>query len=113
MTLRFIGQVEEPEVAYIISALSSVRAESFDLVLFGVGHFESLKKIWSLWTGIQNCPALGTPHKRIESVLTRYGIGPDARKNWPHITLAGFKFTPPIYVYNWLEGNSYFQKATE
>ena len=35
MTLRFIGEVENPEVADITAALSSVEAKSFDLMLSG------------------------------------------------------------------------------
>jgi 2'-5' RNA ligase len=48
MTLQFIGEVEKPEVADITAALSSVEAQSFDLMLSGVGHFGSHKKIRSL-----------------------------------------------------------------
>jgi 2'-5' RNA ligase len=80
MTLQFIGEVEKPEVADITAALSSVEAQSFDLMLSGVSHFGSHKKIRSLWAGIQNCPALYMLHKRIENVLTQRGIAPDTRK---------------------------------
>ena len=88
LTLRYIGEVEEPELAYIMAALSSVQVERFDLTLSGVGHFESRGKIRSLWVGIQPCSALGALQQRIESVLTRHGIASDGRKFSPHITLA-------------------------
>lgn len=109
LTLRFIGEVEEPEVAYIMAALSSVQLGRFDLTLSGVGHFESRNKIRSLWAGIQNSPALDLLQQRIETVLTRHGLAPDGRKFSPHITLARLKQAPPAYVRTWLEGNSYFQ----
>jgi 2'-5' RNA ligase len=112
LTLRFIGEVEEPEVAYIMAALSSVQAEGFDLTLSGVGHFESRNKIRSLWAGIQPCSALEALQQRIETVLTRHGIAPDGRKFSPHVTLARLKQVPPTYVRDWLEGNSYFQSAS-
>lgn len=112
LTLRFIGEVEEPELAYIMAALSSVQAEQFDLTLSGVGHFESRQKVRSLWAGIQPSPALEALQQRIESVLTRHGIAPDGRKFSPHITLARLKQLPPAYVRNWLEGNSYFQSSS-
>jgi 2'-5' RNA ligase len=112
LTLRFIGEVEEPELAYIMAALSSVQAEQFDLTLSGVGHFESRQKVRSLWAGIQPSPALEALQQRIESVLTRHGIAPDGRKFSPHITLARLKQLPPAYVRDWLEGNSYFQSSS-
>ena len=111
LTLRFIGEVEEPEVAYIMAALSSVQSESFDLTLSGVGHFESRNKIRALWAGIQPCPALDTLQQRIESVLKRHGNAPDGRKFSPHLTLARLKQMPPTYVRDWLEGNSFFQAS--
>jgi 2'-5' RNA ligase len=112
LTLRFIGKVEEPELAYIMAALSSVQVERFDLTLSGVGHFELRGKIRSLWAGIQPCPALDVLQQRIDSVLARHGIAPDGRKFSPHITLARLKQLPPAYVRDWLEGNSYFQSSS-
>lgn len=112
LTLRFIGEVEEPELAYIMAALSSVQAEQFDLTLSGVGHFESRQKVRSLWAGIQRSPGLEALQQRIESVLTRHGIAPDRRKFSPHITLARLKQLPPAYVRDWLEGNTYFQASS-
>ena len=112
LPLRFIGEGEEPEVAYIVSALSAVRGRRFDLTLSGVGHFESRNKIRSLWAGIQNNPALDRLQQRIETVLTRHGLAPDGRKFSPHVTLARLKQASPAYVRHWLEGNSYFQANT-
>ena len=109
ITLQFIGEVREPEVAEITAALSSVEAEKFDLTLSGVGHFGSHKNIRSLWVGIQNSHALYSLQKKIESVLTRAGIGLDTRKFSPHITLARLKYARPLHVRDWLEGNSYFR----
>ena len=112
LTLRFIGDVEEPELAYIMAALSSVQAESFDLTLSGVGHFESRRKIRSLWAGTKPCPALEALQQRIDSVLTRHGIAPDGRKFSPHITLARLKQVPPAFVRDWLVGNCSFQSSS-
>jgi 2'-5' RNA ligase len=112
LTLRYIGEVEEPELAYIMAALSSVQVERFDLTLSGVGHFESRGKIRSLWVGIQPCSALEALQQRIESVLTRHGIALDGRKFSPHITLARLTLVPPAYVRDWLEGNSYFLSSS-
>ena len=99
-------------MADIAAALSSVEAESFHLMLSGVGHFGSYKKTRSLWAGIQNCPALYMLQKGIENVLTRKGMAPDTRKLSPQITLARLKYAPPLHVRDWLEGNSYFRGAS-
>ena len=109
ITLQFIGEVRELEVAGITAALSSVEAENFDLTLSGVGHFGSHKNIRSLWVGVQNSRALYSLQKKIESDLTRAGIGLDTRKFLPHITLARLKNSTPLHVRDWLEVNSYFR----
>jgi len=108
LTLRFIGEVEEPEVAYIISALSSVRLPQFELRVSGVGHFKSGHKITSLWAKVKMSSALVSLHERIEKVLRRHGLNPDSRKFIPHVTLAKLKNASPVHVRDWLQNNGSF-----
>jgi len=109
LTLRFIGEVEEPEIDNVSAALSMVRSEPFEMTLSGVGHFESRKRVRSLWAGVMPCLPLTVLQERIESVLSRNGLPPDGRKFSPHITLGRMKQGSPEYVRDWLEGNGVFR----
>ena len=55
LTLRFIGEVEEPRVSEIIDALGRVKGERFPLILSGIGHFKNGRRIRSLWAGTEPC----------------------------------------------------------
>lgn len=108
LTLRFIGEVEEPEAVDIIAALLSVKAEGFPLTLDGVGHFKTGRRIRSLWAGIAACEALMSLQERIDGALRRAGIAADGRRFTPHITLARLKGGTPERIGQWLESNGLF-----
>ena len=91
LTVRFIGEVSEPHLGDIDSALSAVHAPSFSLSLDGVGAFGEKKRPRVIWAGVEPSPALAHLHNKIESALVRAGLDPDTRKFTPHITLARLK----------------------
>ncbi len=111
LTLRFIGEVEEPEVAYVMSALSSVRFPQFELQVSGVGYFKSGRKITSLWAKVEISSALVSLYEGIEKVLKRHGLIPERRKFIPHVTLAKLKNASPEHVREWLQNNGAFHMA--
>ena len=111
LTLRFIGETPEDQLEDIGRALQGVRADAFELVLSGVGHFESRKRVRALWLGVEANPALMALHERIAAALMRAGRAPDARRFVPHVTLARLKPAPPAHVVGWLEANSLFRAA--
>ncbi len=109
LTLCFIGETREDTMDDINHALEQVRADSFDMTLSGVGHFQSRKRVHALWVGVEANPALVDLQGRIASALMRAGCAPDRRRFTPHITLARIKPAPPTHVRDWLEANSLFR----
>ena len=108
LTLRFIGEVEEPLVADIVAALQSITAETFPLTLDGVGHFKTGRRIRSLWAGVAPSDALLNLQDRIDAALRRAGVAPDGRRFTPHITLARLKGGTPERIGSWIESNAAF-----
>ena len=80
LTVRFIGEVEEHVFAEIRDGLSSVRADPFDLVLSGVGHFPPRGQPRVLWAGLERSEALEILHQRIDRAVVRAGDAPVGRK---------------------------------
>jgi 2'-5' RNA ligase len=109
LTLRFIGEVEEPQGEEIADALDRLRAPGFPLTLLGAGHFETRGRVRALWVGIEPNPALTQLQERIESAVQRTGLPPEGRKFSPHITLARLDRAQPDIIRNWLHENSLFR----
>lgn len=108
LTLRFIGDVEEPKGGEIINALESVDTDSFPLTLDGVGHFKTGRRVRSLWAGVASNDALITLQERVDTVLRRAGLPPDGRRFTPHVTLARLKSGTPERIGPWIESNTAF-----
>lgn len=94
LTLRFIGEVDEPTAADLDAALAGLRAPPFDLTVAGAGSFSRGKYPAMLWAGVDANAALLHLQNRIESVLVRAGCDADGRKFTPHVTLARLDHAP-------------------
>ncbi len=91
LTLRFIGEVPEPQAGDIAGCLDRVRAPRFDLVLEGVGRFGNDRRGGALWVGVRPCEALHHLHAKVERALVESGLPPEGRRFTPHVTLARLK----------------------
>ena len=109
LTLRFIGEVEEPRVVEIADALGRVKGNRFMLTLAGIGHFQNGRSIRSLWAGTEACDELVQLQNRIDNALRRAGVPPDGRRFTPHVTLARLKNGSAHQVGSWIEANSLFR----
>lgn len=109
LTLRFIGEIDEGVAHDVVDALDRITAPGFPLTLAGAGHFESGRKVRSLWVGIERNDALVLLQTRIESALKRAGLPPDARRFTPHVTLARLNNGAREPVARWLAANSLFR----
>ncbi len=103
LTLRFIGDVPEPDARDLSLALSEIHAPAFDLSLSGIGHFDRRGNVHSVWARVGKCDGLTHLQAKIESVVVRAGYAPEQRKFTPHITLARLKDTPLERIGPWLE----------
>jgi len=111
LTLRFIGEVGEENLDDIVGALAQVNGTRFPLEVTGAGHFESRRRVRTLWLGVAKQPALFALQERIESALVHAGLPPEGRKFSAHLTLARLKGTRPARVRDWLAANSLFRTA--
>ena len=109
LTLRFIGEVANGDADDIYHALSAVRPRSFDVILSGVGHFDTGNEVRALWVGVERNAELVALRDRIESALVRVGLAPEGRRFTPHVTLARLKDTPLHRVSAFLAQNSLFR----
>jgi 2'-5' RNA ligase len=98
LTLRFIGEVPEPDFRDIAEVLSLVDGRPFTLRLKGVGQFGDRRRAHVLWAGVEAGPELQRLRNRVENRLKLAGLPPEGRKFTPHVTLARLKSTPLDWV---------------
>lgn len=91
LTLRFIGEVGRGDADDIHRALSRIRLPAFDLVVSGVGCFETKRKVHTLWASVEKHELLSRLRDKVEAAVVREGLEPERRKFKAHITLARFR----------------------
>jgi RNA 2',3'-cyclic 3'-phosphodiesterase len=103
MTLRFMGDMSEPDARDVSSALSEIHCPAFDLSISGIGYFERRGLVHTVWARVGKSDALMHLHAKIESAVVRAGLDPEQRKFTPHVTLARLKDTAVERIGPWLE----------
>jgi 2'-5' RNA ligase len=111
LTLRFIGEVPEDVMEDIVAELGAVGGDPFEVTLVGAGHFESGRRVRSLWLGVERNAALQALRERIDAAILRAGLPPEGRKFKPHITLARLNDGSPEDVRGWLQANTLFRSV--
>lgn len=109
LTLRFIGEVDEPAAEEIDFALRQIQDQAFDLTLTGLGTFGKHGKEHTLWIGVAPSPALTHLQAKIESAVVRSGQPAEERKFTPHVTIARMTRPDLIRLRHFIEGNGLFQ----
>jgi len=108
LTLRFAGDIEEPDADDFVEALSQVSVEPFSLKLSGVGSFGG-RKPRALWVGVEDCEPLMRLQRANERAARRAGLPPEPRNFAPHVTLARLRGAEPGAVANYLSAVGAFQ----
>lgn len=94
VTLKFIGEVPEPKLPVIRTALASGGSEQpVTLDFRGLGFFPNERHPRVLWVGIEASPNLKTLAADIDGATEKLGIPREQRPFSPHLTLA--RFEPP------------------
>lgn len=109
LTLRFIGEVGRGDADDIHQALSRIRLPAFDLVVSGVGCFETRRKIHTLWASVEKHELLSRLREKVESAVVREGLEPERRKFKAHITLARFRKGSGGRIGTFIENNNRFR----
>jgi 2'-5' RNA ligase len=102
ITLRFIGEVAEPDAQALHDALGQIRSPGFSLELLGADMFASGRQAKSLWLAVSPVPELFLLQERVEAASQRAGLTAEGRKFKPHVTLARLKDTPPARARNFV-----------
>jgi 2'-5' RNA ligase len=94
VTLKFIGEVPETNLAAIHSGLASARSDQpVTLDFRGLGFFPSEEHPRVFWAGIEASANLKTLAADIEKAAEELGVPREPRPFSPHLTLA--RFAPP------------------
>ncbi len=93
LTLRFLGEVEEPRVPQIEEAMASAAAgiAPFEVTVAGLGAFPEHGAPRVLWAGIRDNGSLATLNRRLEEGARRLGFEPEERPFSPHLTIGRVK----------------------
>lgn len=108
LTLRFIGEIDEPLAADVDEALARIKARPFTVRLKSVGAFGG-KNPHALWAGIENPEPLKHLADKCEQAVRAAGVDPEKRKFLPHVTVARLKGAPPGAVQDWIRRHGLFR----
>lgn len=108
LTLRFAGDIEEPDADDFVQALTEIWVEPFSLKLSGVGSFGG-RKPRALWAGVEACEPLMRLQRANERAARKAGLPPETRNFAPHVTLARLRGSEVGAVANYLSAVGGFQ----
>jgi 2'-5' RNA ligase len=92
LTLKFLGEVQENQVARVKKALWEIGSfEPFKVHIKGFGFFPEAARPHVFWAGIDTSPQLSQLAARVEASLAPLGFAPERRAFSPHLTLVRFK----------------------
>ncbi len=96
LTLKFLGNIEEVQVAPIRSALREALADTvgFRVTARGVGVFPASRRPQVLWIGLAS-PEIGRVAGRVERALEPLGVERAATGFRPHVTIGRWRRPEP------------------
>jgi 2'-5' RNA ligase len=90
ITLRFIGDIDQPTADEIIGALTQVDRPRFDLSLESLDALGS-RKAQAIVASVKRSSALSELQAEHERIIQRIGLEPERRRYRPHVTIARMK----------------------
>lgn len=109
VTLRFLGDVPEPQIEPMMDRIASVRVAPFILPLEDLGTFPPNRPPRIIWAGVGNGhPRLFQLRQRLDDALLASGLQLDLRTFHPHVTLARCGETAAPAVSHWLHASREF-----
>ena len=105
LTLKFLGDTPEPQIAEIgeIVSQAAARTTAFDIRLVGLGAFPNVHRPDVIWAGIETSDTLLSLAATLESILEPLEFRREAREFHPHLTLARVKAKPPPSLFRLLD----------
>ncbi len=94
LTLRFLGDVPEPDLARLGGLMENACAAypPLRLAARGTGVFPNARRPNVLWVGLETLEGdLGALQSALEPTVRAVGLPPDKKRFHPHVTLARLK----------------------
>ena len=88
VTLRFIGEVDDPVAEEVDAELIGLGGRALTLTLAGLDCFESRDRVRAVWVRVAGGDDLIQLQRSVEFALRRAGVAPDTHKFVPHVTVA-------------------------
>jgi len=91
VTLRFLGEITEPEVARAVEAarIAAAASAAFSITLAGGGAFPSLRRPRTVWMGVAaGAERLAALSQALDTALVERQFRQDARGFHAHVTVA-------------------------
>jgi 2'-5' RNA ligase len=107
LTLRFIGDVDNPTAHSVAEMLDRIQRQAFAITLDGIGVFGG-RKPHSVFAAVQTSPQLTALQAEQERLMQRLGLPPDSRKFAPHVTVARLRGVQPASVASYIEARGGF-----
>jgi len=96
LTLKFLGDVEEAQVAAIRAALRDalLNINGFPVAARGLGVFPDTRRPRVLWVGL-SAPELGLVARRVNQAVEPFGVEQATARFRPHATIARWRRPEP------------------
>jgi len=106
LTLRFLGDTAETQIAALSQGLEAIAAgyQAFTLTLGKSGTFPSGRRAKVIWTGLTDeRGSLSELQQKVEALVLQQGWEPEERAFRPHLTLGRVRRGIRAPTENWLE----------
>ena len=91
LTLKFLGEIREPQVKQVTAALTSLgNFNRFEVEVKGFGCFPDARRPRVFWAGVAAPPDLARLAAGVEDAMASLGFEREQRNYNPHLTLARF-----------------------
>ncbi len=90
LTLKFLGDVPQQEIARVCQATArgAAEVESFELDVRGAGAFPQAARPRTVWLGAgEGAEQMVVLHDRVETALAKLGYREEHRRFQPHLTI--------------------------
>lgn len=107
VTLAFFGEVDGPSAEELAAALDEIDAEPFEIALESLGVFGA-DRPHAIVALARKTPALLALEAAHRGIMQRLGIGDQARRYTPHVTLGRLRRVPAGEVAGWISQQPVF-----
>ena len=109
LTLRFIGNLDEPSAEEVLKELRYIRFPAFHYSLKGIGYFARGDIPHHIWAGVDEDKAIRELQQKIDSAIKKAGAGQEDKfKFTPHVTLGKLFGTDISDVFKYIQANNLF-----